>query len=37
MKQRADSGTYDDIINAIEDMREDGFDDYDDDEEDDEQ
>ena len=37
MKQRADSGTYDDIIRAIEDMREDGFDDNDDNEEDDEQ
>ena len=36
MKQRADSGTYDDIIRAIEDMREEGFDDDDDDEEDDE-
>jgi hypothetical protein len=37
MKSRADSGTYDDIIRAIEDMREDGFDDNDDNEEDDEQ
>lgn len=38
MKQRADSGTYDDIIRAIEDMREEGFDDdnegYDEDDED---
>ncbi len=37
MKSRADSGTYDDIIRAIEDMRGDGFDDNDDNEEDDEQ
>jgi len=36
MKQRADSGTYDDIIRAIEEMREEGFDDDEEDEEDDE-
>ena len=36
MKQKADGKTYDDIIRVIEEMREEGFDDYDDDEEDDE-